>query len=107
MTNYYQKHLFICLNQREDGRACCQNHNASEIRSYAKQRLKELGLWGKDKIRLSASGCLGRCLQGPSLVVYPDNVWYSYQTSEDIDEIINEHLIKGKIVERLLMPHQD
>ena len=99
--NYYQYHLFFCLNQRTSGEACCADHPAQEMRAYAKQKVKELGLNGKGKIRINQAGCLDRCELGPTLVVYPDEVWYTYVDKDDIDEIINEHLVAGRVVERL------
>lgn len=71
------------------------------MQAYAKDRIKTLGLNGKKKIRINQAGCLDRCDQGPVLVVYPDNVWYTYVDQHDIDEIIDSHLIKGVPVERL------
>ena len=53
---------------------------------------------------LPCAGCLGRCDDGPVLVVYPDNVWYTYVDKEDIDDIIDNHLLHGRIVERLRLP---
>lgn len=105
--SHYKKHVFFCLNLRENGRKCCQDADAKQMREYAKSRVKALDLAGKGGIRVNASGCLGRCAQGPSIVVYPDNVWYSYQSQADIDEIIDQHLCKDKIVTRLLMPEQE
>ena len=52
-------------------------------------------------MRINKAGCLGRCDDGPVLVVYPDNVWYTYLDEEDVDEIIDQHLVHGRIVERL------
>lgn len=71
------------------------------MRDYAKQRCKQLGLHGKGKVRVNNAGCLDRCSEGPVVVVYPDDVWYTYVDQEDIDEIINEHLVSGRIVKRL------
>ncbi len=68
-----------------------------------KSKLLELELHGPGKYRVSKSGCLGRCSLGPCLVIYPDEVWYTYSNYEDMDEIISSHLVGGKIVERLLM----
>jgi len=99
--SYYQYHVFFCTNQRADGSACCQRFNAGALRDYAKQRSKELGIAGPGKVRINTAGCLDRCNEGPVLVVYPDDVWYSYLDQQDIDEIIEEHLISGRIVERL------
>ena len=99
--SYYRYHVFFCTNLREDGTACCQRFDAQAMRDYAKQRTKALGIAGPGKVRINNAGCLDRCAEGPVVVVYPDEVWYSYLDREDIDEIINEHLINGRIVERL------
>lgn len=99
--SYYQHHVFFCVNQREAGRDCCQNHDAENVRNYAKDRIKALGLNGEGKIRVNSAGCLDRCDQGPVMVVYPDNVWYTYVDRADVDEIISEHLQQGRIVDRL------
>ena len=98
---YYRYHVFFCTNLREDGTACCQRFNAQAMRDYAKQRTKALGIAGHGKVRINTAGCLDRCAEGPVVVVYPDEVWYSYLDREDIDEIIDEHLVNGRVVERL------
>ncbi len=99
--SYYKYHVFFCTNLREDGRACCQRFDAKAMRDYAKQRSKELGLSGEGKARINTAGCLDRCELGPVMVVYPEATWYSYVDEEDIDEILQEHLLNGRIVERL------
>ncbi len=99
--SYYRYHVFFCVNRREDGSACCADHDAQAMRDYAKQRVKALGLDGKGGIRVNSAGCLDRCEEGPVIVVYPQGVWYTYVDREDVDEIIDEHLVKGRIVERL------
>ena len=104
MSGYYKHHVFFCTNQREAGKACCENFNASNLRQYAKQRIKSLGLSGQGQVRVNTAGCLDRCDEGPVIVVYPEAVWYSYIDRSDIDEIIEEHLIGGRIVERLRLP---
>jgi (2Fe-2S) ferredoxin len=101
--SYYKYHVFFCVNRREDGSACCQNFGAQALRDYAKQRVKELGLAGKGGVRVNTAGCLDRCGEGPVVVVYPEGVWYSYVDREDVDEIIDQHLVHGRIVERLLI----
>ena len=101
-VTYYQRHIFFCTNLRTDDRACCQNCDAQALRDYAKSRCKELGLTGqRGKIRVNTAGCLNRCEEGPVIVVYPDDVWYTYVDREDIDEIIDEHLVSGRVVKRL------
>lgn len=100
--SYYERHLFFCCNKREGGdRPCCEDAGASDMRGYCKSRLKALGLSGPGGVRANISGCLDRCEEGPVLVVYPDAVWYTYVDEEDIDEIIDEHVLHGRVVERL------
>jgi (2Fe-2S) ferredoxin len=99
--SYYQHHVFFCCNQRDNGTPCCQDHGASELRDYAKKKVKELGLAGEGKVRINQAGCLDRCPDGPVMVVYPEEVWYTYVDKSDIDEIISEHLQNGRPVDRL------
>jgi (2Fe-2S) ferredoxin len=99
--SHYKHHVFFCLNEREDGAACCSRHHATEMQQYAKARVKELGLSGEGKVRVNKAGCLDRCDEGPCIVVYPEAVWYTYVDRQDIDEIIDSHLINGRVVDRL------
>ncbi|HRE32497.1 MAG TPA: (2Fe-2S) ferredoxin domain-containing protein [Candidatus Berkiella sp.] len=101
---YYQNHVFFCTNLRSSGKQCCATAGAEELREYAKKKLKKLGLHGAGRFRVCTSGCLGRCEEGPLLVIYPDGVWYSYKTYQDIDEIIEKHLLNGQIVSHLQLP---
>lgn len=98
---YYQHHVFFCVNQRDNGQPCCADKNSVAMRDYAKSRVKALGLAGAGRVRINQSGCLDRCAQGPTIVIYPEGIWYSYATQADIDEIIDSHLVHGKVVERL------
>ncbi len=98
---YYQRHVFFCCNQRDAGRVCCADKGSIEMRDYAKARVKELGLAGPGQLRINQAGCLDRCEEGPCIVVYPEAVWYSYVDRADIDEIIEQHLRHGRVVERL------
>jgi len=99
--SYYRHHVFFCTNLRADGSACCQRFDAQAMRDHAKKRSKELAIAGTGKVRINTAGCMDRCAEGPVLVVYPEGVWYSYVDREDIDEIIDEHLVHGRVVERL------
>jgi (2Fe-2S) ferredoxin len=101
MSSHFKYHVFFCTNQREDGAACCADHDAQAMRDYAKARIKELGLSGPGQCRINSAGCMDRCAEGPVIAVYPEAVWYTYVDQADIDEIINEHLVKGRVVERL------
>lgn len=102
---HYTKHVFLCTNQKAAGKQCCANTGGELFFDYMKTKLLELGLHGPGKIRVSKSACLGRCSVGPCIVIYPDGVWYNYATMTDIDEIIDNHLIAGHPVERLLIPN--
>ncbi len=97
----FEHHLFFCLNQRKNGEACCDQHNAFALFEYAKNRVKELGLAGPGKVRVNKAGCLDRCADGPVLVVYPAGIWYTLVDAEEVDEIIQSRLILGRPVERL------
>lgn len=101
---YYQKHVFICTNYRESGKQCCANGGAKELQEYAKAKIKALGQNGRGKVRINNAGCLDRCSEGPVLVIYPEGMWYHYKTQADIDEIIHEHVLNGRVVTRLLLP---
>ena len=102
-NNFYQYHIFFCLNQRENGEVCCMDKGAEMAFEHMKSRVKKLGLNGEGKVRINRSGCLDRCGEGPLLVVYPQAIWYTFVDNEDIDEIIDSHLMHGKIVERLIV----
>lgn len=99
--SYFKHHVFFCTNRREDGAACCADHDAESLRQYAKNKIKELNMNGRGKCRINSAGCMDRCAKGPVLAVYPEAVWYSYADKADIDEIIEQHLQNGRVVERL------
>ncbi|MDK2125270.1 (2Fe-2S) ferredoxin domain-containing protein [Parachitinimonas caeni] len=99
--SYFEKHVFFCMNQRQEGEQCCNNCGASEAFRHAKDKVKQLGLAGAGKIRVNKAGCLDRCAEGPVLVIYPEATWYRYVDNEDIDEIIEEHFVHNRVVERL------
>ena len=100
-VSFYKHHVFFCCNQRANDEPCCADHDAQEMRDYAKKKVKDLKLAGKGKVRVNLAGCLDRCEEGPVIVVYPEEVWYTYVDKTDIDEIIEEHLVNGRVVERL------
>lgn len=102
--SYYQRHLFFCTNHREGGRKpSCENCAATKMRAYAKARVKKLGLAGPGGVRINSAGCLDRCEEGPVLVVYPEGTWYTYVDKEDIDELIDQHIVAGRPVPRLMI----
>lgn len=103
----FHKHVFICINERElsDSRGCCAARGANEIAAAFKRKLHERGL--KRIVRPNKAGCLDQCAHGPTLVVYPDGVWYGRVSLDDIDEIIDRHLVGGQPVERLVIPPEE
>ena len=101
---YYQRHIFFCLNDRENGEKSCAHDGAQEAFDHCKSRVKKMGLAGPGKLRVNKSGCLDRCQGGPVAVVYPEGVWYTYVDKSDIDEIVESHLERGEVVTRLLLP---
>lgn len=102
--SYYTSHIFFCLNQRDNGQACCAQHDPQTAFDHCKSRVKAAGLAGPGKVRVNKAGCLDRCAGGPVAVVYPSGTWYTYVDDKDIDEIVDSHLARGQVVERLLLP---
>ena len=103
-VGYYERHIFFCINQRSNGEACCADHGAQNAFERCKAQVKAAGLAGPGKVRVNKAGCLDRCSGGPIAVVYPEGVWYSYVDQQDIDEIVDSHLLRGEVVERLRTP---
>src|ERR1043165_222060 len=103
MRSYYQRHIFFCLNLREDEEASCAKQNAQAGFDHCKQRIKSEQLAGPGGVRVNKAGCMDRCAGGPVAVVYPEGVWYTYVDNHDIDEIVESHLKGGKPVERLML----
>ncbi len=101
--SYYSKHIFICTNQKPAGKQCCANTGGELFFDYLKTSLLEKELHGPGKIRLSKSACLGRCSAGPCIVIYPEAIWYTYNCFKDIDDIVEQYLLKAETVERLII----
>lgn len=101
---HFQRHVFVCVNERacDDPRGCCKAKGSEEIREALKAELKKRKL--NKIVRANAAGCLDACATGVTVVVYPEAVWYGGVTLADVPEIVERHLIKGEVVERLLLP---
>ena len=101
---YFDKHVFICTNERPAGhpKGDCTKKGSAGVRAAFKRELADRGLRGR--MRANASGCLDNCEMGCSVVVYPDDVWYGKVTEADVAEIVESHLLGGKPVERLVIP---
>ena len=99
---FYQKHLFICGNERPDQhpRGCCKAKGADAIRNYIKTRVKELNL---PDTRVNQAGCLDRCELGPVMVVYPEGIWYKIETIAQAEEMIQSHLLHGNVCTKYML----
>lgn len=100
----FERHLFICTNERPAGhpKGCCREKGSEGIRAALKAELKRRGLSGI--VRANASGCLDACEFGVSIVVYPEGIWYGRVTLEDVPQIIDRTVLNGEVIERLLIP---
>jgi (2Fe-2S) ferredoxin len=98
----YKLHAFLCFQDRPPGhpRGSCGQKGAKPLWDHLMQVAERKGL---REIGLTASGCLGFCSAGPLMVCYPQGIWYAPRTREDIDEIVQSHLIDGTPVERLII----
>ena len=101
--SYYERHIFFCCNQREPGaKQCCNNHGAqraARLRQEPRERAQALGRRARCASTWRAASTAAT--KARVVVVYPEAVWYTYVDREDIDEIVDEHLQNGRIVERL------
>lgn len=102
----FDKHIFVCENKRPEGhpKGCCADKNSADIKNLFKKRLAELGL--KASVRVNTSGCLDACEYGITLVVYPEQVWYGNVTLNDVEEILQQHILNDHPVERLKIKHK-
>lgn len=103
---YFEAHVFVCCNRRPEGhkRGSCAAKGSEVLRDYMKARAKELGI---GRMRVNMAGCLDRCEFGPTLVIYPEGIWYKAETKTDIDEILATHLVAGGRVTRLMLTEAD
>jgi len=97
---FYEKHIFMCTNVRPDGhpRGCCMARSeeaggVEKLRGYMREKARQLGI---ERLRFNAAGCLDRCEFGPNMVIYPEGVWYRYESTQDIDEILETHIKKRR-----------
>jgi (2Fe-2S) ferredoxin len=97
----FEHHVFVCHNMRpaDAPRPSCTRDGKSDLHTRLQQLTREAGLDGR--VRINKSGCLDQCEHGPMVVVYPEAVWYSNVRPKDAEEIVVEHLVGGRPVERL------
>jgi len=101
----YERHVFVCENERppESPKGSCSAKGGREVRARLKDAVAKAGLVGR--VRVNSAGCLGQCAEGVTVVVYPEAVWYGHVRVEDVDRIVEEHLVGGRPVEDLRLPH--
>lgn len=88
------KHVLVCAN------ADCADRGSVALIEELRRRLKEAGR--KDSIKVTRTSCMGRCGEGPTMVVYPDGIWYRGVRAEDAEELVREHLLGDRLVARLV-----
>jgi len=97
-------HIFVCTNERpvDHPRSCCQAKNAENLIACFKRELAQAGVAAQ--VRAQRAGCLDVCEYGPSMVIYPDNIWYGHVCEADVAEIVRSHIVEGCPVDRLRIP---
>ncbi len=94
----YVCHIFICTNDRQGKRKSCADGDSATVRTLLKNEISDRGL--KKQVRVSSSGCMGLCGSGPNVIVYPQKVWFSGVSPEDVGQIVSK-------VEEILQDHAD
>ncbi len=99
----YKRHIFVCLNERpkDHPKGCCLTKESAGVRDALKAELVTRKIAGT--VRVNNAGCLDACAFGPSLVIYPEGIWYGGVTRDDVAEIVERTLINGEVIERLLI----
>jgi (2Fe-2S) ferredoxin len=102
----YRFHVFVCTNRRPPGdrRGSCAERGGEAVVAALKREVEARGLVPSDAIRINKSGCLNECERGPTVVVYPEGVWYAGVRPEDVPDLVSEHLIGGQPLARLRHP---
>ena len=95
MTKEFRLHAFVCTNQRDPNkpRECCAAKNSLDVMTRLKRAARAAGI---DDVRVNKAGCLDRCEQGVSCVIYPDGIWYTIPDDDTAIARIGEHLAGGK-----------
>ncbi len=99
----FERHVFICVNERSPShpRGSCAQKQSKAVAAAFKAALKARGL--KGRVRANKAQCLDQCEHGPTVVVYPEQVWYGFVQPEDVEEIVDRHIVGGEPVARLVL----
>jgi (2Fe-2S) ferredoxin len=97
----YDCHVFVCANQKAEGKKCCGEEFGMEAVTFLRDKIRNQQT--KRKIRIQRAGCLDLCSKGPALVVYPEGIFYHYQNQDDLAVIAENHLLQNRRVEALLI----
>ncbi len=102
----FTSHIFVCCNQRDPGhpRGCCDPEGSGALRDAFKAELKRRGLG--PLVRANQAGCLDQCELGPSVVIYPQQVWYGHVQVADVPRIVEETVMGGRVIEELAIPDE-
>ncbi len=97
----YTHHIFICTNQKAEGKKCCGEERGMELVKECRRLLTEKGL--KGVVRAQKSGCLDACDFGPACVVYPEGVYYQNLDPQKMAEIVDKHIVGGEVVQEYVL----
>lgn len=100
----FSHHIFVCGNVREPGhrRGCCDPDGLQALRDAFKKELKRAGVGGST--RANHAGCLDQCEHGPTVVIYPQGIWYGRVKIEDVPRIVERTIVVGEAIEELRIP---
>ena len=102
----FTHHIFVCCNQRAPGsaRGCCNPDGSDKLKELFKAEVKKRGL--DPLVRANFAGCLDQCECGPTVVIYPQGIWYGGVKPQDVTRIIEETVLEGRVLPDLLIPDE-
>lgn len=100
----WKHHVFVCTNKRPPGhpKGSCADRGCSDLLLALTEEVEKRELF--ETVKVNSSNCLGPCRQGPTVVVYPENIWYAGLSAKDVPELVQSHFVEGRPVARLILP---
>ncbi len=95
----FRYHLYACQQEKPGNAPCCSARGSAAVLEALRKELAAKGLM--DTVQVTTCGSLGMCERGPNMVVYPEGVWYSNVQVADVPELVQEHFVSGRVLERL------